>query len=110
MNIDGSRVLQYEVLVIELLTTDYMQSSHPALCMFVDVGLRLHAVRGHALLIDINITQPHNPALLYYSLCATGKGEARQNWSMVIPKMAALVTGTISTLRTTDPVPADSRQ
>ena len=37
-----------------------------------------------------------------------GKGEAHINWSMVTCKMAAPVTGT--TLRTTGPVPADSRQ
>ena len=37
-----------------------------------------------------------------------GKREAHINWSMVTCKMAAPVTGT--TLRTTGPVPAESRQ
>ena len=37
-----------------------------------------------------------------------GKRQAHINWSMVTCKMAAPVTGT--TLRTTGPVPADSRQ
>ena len=37
-----------------------------------------------------------------------GKRETHINWSMVTCKMAAPVTGT--TLRTTGPVPADSRQ
>ena len=42
----------------------------------------------------------------YYSRC--GKREAHINWSMVTCKMAAPVTGTA--LRTTGPVPVDSRQ
>ena len=37
-----------------------------------------------------------------------GKREAHINWSMVNRKMTVPVTGT--TLRTTDPVPADSLQ
>ena len=37
-----------------------------------------------------------------------GNREAHINWSMVKPKKVTLVTGT--TLRTTVPVPADSRQ
>ena len=37
-----------------------------------------------------------------------GKKEAHTNWSMVIPEKKAPVTAI--TLRTTDPVPADSRQ
>ena len=36
-----------------------------------------------------------------------GKREAHENWSAVMPEKAAIVTGI--TLRTTGPVPADSR-
>ena len=37
-----------------------------------------------------------------------GKSEAHINWSMVIPEKIAPVTG--NTLRSTGPIPADSRQ
>ena len=60
--------------------------------------------------------QTHTPPILYtntfnmptsyHSGC--GKREAHISWSKVIPSKAAPVTGT--TLRTTGPVPADSRQ
>ena len=43
-----------------------------------------------------------------HTISGCGKREARINWSMVTCKMAAPLTGT--TLRTTGPVPADSRQ
>ena len=42
------------------------------------------------------------------SISGSGKREAHKNWSLVKPEKAAPVTGT--TLRTTDPVPTDSRQ
>ena len=48
----------------------------------------------------------HFPSSGTYSEC--GKREAHIDWSVVTCKKAAPVTGT--TLRTTDPVPADSRQ
>ena len=43
----------------------------------------------------------------YITKGCCGKREAHINWSMVMPEKAAHVAGT--TLRTTGPVPADSR-
>ena len=63
-----------------------------------------------------NVEQSYSPRYLHrlLSTCllhtnsGCGKREAHINWSMVTCKMAAPVTGT--TLKTTGPMPADSRQ
>ena len=44
----------------------------------------------------------------FHTISGCGKREVHINWSMVTCKKAAPATGT--TLRTTDPVPADFRQ
>ena len=62
----------------------------------------------HGILPSINMNDDGHfiPTIIIYSGCE--KREAHINWSVVTCKMAAPVTGT--TLRTTGPVLADSRQ
>ena len=59
--------------------------------------------------ININIDSPSLFFMLHTNIIVGvgGKREAHKKWSSVIPKKAAPVTRT--TLRTTGPVPADSR-
>ena len=54
------------------------------------------------------VSVSHMSTLRYQYSSGRGKIEAHFNWSMVIPETVAPDNGT--TLKTIDPVPADSRQ
>ena len=79
-----------------------------------DISPRGGVLSGYYVSYDSASSKCITPPIFYVAHVSTvpevgvGKERRRKNWSMVIPEKAAPVIGT--TLRTTDPAPADSRQ